>query len=132
MMILQTARMRLPTLQRAGFNTVARAFSTSSHRFAQFVVVARDYTDADAPSRRLSIRPVHLERAAKATADGKVITGGAILDSHDKNKMVGSVMIFEMDSVEEVERYMQEDPYVKNKVWASWEILSFRPAPLTK
>ncbi|MBX9699105.1 MAG: YciI family protein, partial [Acetobacteraceae bacterium] len=46
-----------------------------------FAILARDGTDADAPARRLAVRPRHFERLAGEVAAGRARLGGAILDA---------------------------------------------------
>lgn len=40
--------------------------------------------------------------------------------------MKGSMAIYSGESVEEIEKVIRNDPYVKNKVWESWEIYPFK------
>jgi uncharacterized protein YciI len=46
----------------------------------QWLIIARDGTDDDAPERRLAARPAHLQHAAKLQAAGHLIIGGALTD----------------------------------------------------
>ncbi|KAF9110400.1 hypothetical protein BGX27_006384 [Mortierella sp. AM989] len=83
----------------------ARAFSTSAASLTkkQFIVLARDYTDADALSRRLTVRPKHLVGANELKKSGTLELGGALLTDHSESgTMIGSVMIFNAESMEEV------------------------------
>ncbi|KAI8820651.1 protein yciI [Fimicolochytrium jonesii] len=95
-----------------------------------YVVVAHDATDSGALQRRLDVRPAHFEKVAAAKAEGKIVLGGAILDSPNEEKMVGSVLVVDMESKEAVEEFVRADVYVKNNVWKSWEIFPFKPAKL--
>ncbi|KAF0516430.1 putative YCII-related domain protein [Gigaspora margarita] len=99
-------------------------FSTKS------AVLASDHDDPDAGARRLSSRPEHVSRANKSRESGLIVTGGAILSDtkSEDATMIGSVMIMEADSEEEVRKYLNEDPYVTNKVWAGYEVLGFKMA----
>ena len=40
--------------------------------------------------------------------------------------MIGSCMIWEAESEEEVRQKLQNDPYVEGKVWEDWDILPFK------
>ncbi|KAF9434401.1 hypothetical protein BGZ76_008084 [Entomortierella beljakovae] len=107
----------------------ARAFSTTSLNRDQFIVIARDYTDPDALKRRLSVRPKHLEGANELKKSGKLHLGGALLSDHsDTGRMVGSVMIFNADSIQEVKEIVERDQYVTGKVWEHYDIIPFRQA----
>ncbi|KAI9014738.1 hypothetical protein BC832DRAFT_546274 [Gaertneriomyces semiglobifer] len=104
-----------------------KRFTSSAAGRGQYVIVAKDFEDADAPNRRQAIRPSHLQRASKDIAAGTILEGGAIMDDAG-SKMIGSVMIVKMDSKADVEKYIREDPYVVNRVWETWQVLPFRPA----
>lgn len=49
----------------------------------QFVVIARDFDDANALERRLAVREKHLNRIKPKVDEGRVLCGGGILDSHE-------------------------------------------------
>lgn len=49
----------------------------------QFLLIAHDFTDTEAFSRRLASRPTHVARAAQLGKEGSFITGGAILSETD-------------------------------------------------
>lgn len=94
----------------------------------QFLVIARDGTDADAMDRRLAARPAHIERARKEYANGTLLMGGAILDEHDQ--MIGSSLYVEIESREALEDWLAQDPYTKGKVWQDFEVHVMRIADL--
>ncbi|KAF8974825.1 hypothetical protein BGZ46_009701 [Entomortierella lignicola] len=90
----------------------ARAFSTSvasSSAKKQFVVIARDYTDPEASARRLEVRPRHLKGASELKKSGTLHFGGALLTDHSETgKMVGSIMIFNAESEQEVVQIIEK------------------------
>jgi uncharacterized protein YciI len=92
----------------------------------RYAVIARDGIDAGAKARRLAVRPAHLERVAPFVERGRVLIGGAILD--EAGDMVGSVLLTDFGSREEVEAWVAEDPYATGGVWKEIEVLDFRPA----
>ncbi|RUS22099.1 hypothetical protein BC937DRAFT_90430 [Endogone sp. FLAS-F59071] len=107
--------------------TAIRTFTASTMTSKQqFLLVAWDYTDADAPTRRMAVRPDHLAGAAADKKTGMIISGGAILDSHVNGKMIGSSMIFQGDSEQEIRDRIARDPYVTGKVWEKWELFPYR------
>ncbi|CAG8515616.1 14194_t:CDS:2, partial [Acaulospora colombiana] len=90
-------------------------------------IFATDRIDSEAPDRRLSVRPRHLDNAKKAKQSGFVLTGGAILSDHsNEGRMIGSVMVFEAESEEQVRKAVEQDPYVIENVWESYEIIPFK------
>jgi uncharacterized protein YciI len=70
--------------------------------------------------------PSALQMVAPFVERGRVLIGGAILD--EMGDMVGSVLLTDFASREEVEAWVAEDPYVTGGVWKEIEVLDFRPA----
>lgn len=92
----------------------------------QFLILANDHTDADALARRMTFREQHLNRVRSEKPKGNFIIGGAKLN--EAGQMVGSMMVVEFPDIEAVYRWLSEDTYVKDKVWESYEVISFRVA----
>ncbi len=92
----------------------------------QFLIIAKDGTDKEAPDRRMKVRKAHLEGVQKMRAQGEFIEGGAILD--DAGKMIGSCMIVEFYSRETMEAWLRNDPYVTAGVWREINIHPFKIA----
>jgi uncharacterized protein YciI len=91
-----------------------------------FLVIARDGTDAGALERRLAAREAHLAGARQMVADGKMPVGGAILD--DAGRMVGSMTVVSFPDRAALDAWLAEDPYVRQGVWQSIEVHPFRIA----
>jgi len=94
----------------------------------QFVVTAIDYTDEDALNRRMENREAHLDGARQLIAEGRFLSGGAILD--EQEKMIGSTLHLEFPDRESLEAHLQKDPYISGKVWETIEIREARLVPL--
>ena len=92
----------------------------------QFLVVARDGTDAGAPARRLAVREAHLEGVRGMSERGEMICGGALID--DAGAMTGSACIVEFASRAGLDAWLARDPYVTGDVWREIEVTSFRRA----
>lgn len=92
----------------------------------QFLILAEDYKDADALSRRLSVREEHLKRVRKEKAEGRFVIGGAKLN--EQNNMHGSMLVVQLENEDAVKQWVSEDPYVTGKVWEHIQILPFRVA----
>lgn len=86
----------------------------------QFIVIAFDGKDAGAPARRLAARPAHLKMVEEATARGEQILGVAILD--DDGKMIGSLMVMNFPSRAMLDAWLEQEPYVKGKVWEEIQV----------
>ena len=94
----------------------------------QFLILARDGTDAAAPLRRQQARAAHLAAVARLQHQGHFIIGGAILDA--AGAMIGSAVIFEFAGRAALDAYLQTDPYVTGQVWQQIEVQPFRVAQL--
>ena len=92
----------------------------------QYVITAHDYTDEGALQRRLDVRPSHLEGVKVLKANGNFIVGGAILNTEEQ--MIGSVMIVQFETDEQMESWKNNDPYVSGMVWDKIEVKPFRQA----
>lgn len=93
----------------------------------QWLVIARDGTDAEAPARRQRHRPAHLENAARLQAAGHLLMGGALLN--DAHEMIGSAAVAQFDSRAELDEWLRTDPYVTGGVWQHVEVTPYRVAP---
>lgn len=94
----------------------------------EFLVIAYDGSDAQAPARRQAVRDAHLENARRLAADGHIIEGGAILD--EDGTMIGSAVIVDFPSRTALDDWLKNDPYVTGDVWRTVEVRPFRRAPL--
>jgi uncharacterized protein len=93
----------------------------------QWLIIARDGRDEHASERRLAARPAHLENAAKLQAAGHLLVGGALVD--DGGRMIGSAAVAQFATRDELDRWLQTDPYVTGGVWRDIEVLPYRVAP---
>ena len=98
------------------------------HKLMQFLLTAFDGTDSGALERRMKSRPEHLEKTAVIKKTGQFICGGAILD--DDGKMIGSMILYEAQNREELDKILENEPYIHNKVWEKIEIRPFRMAKI--
>lgn len=93
----------------------------------QFVVIAHDHETEGTLERRTAVRPEHLARVDEATDDGTLVFAVALLD--DDERMIGSVMVVDLPSREDVERWLDEEPYKVHDVWATIQITRGRVGP---
>jgi uncharacterized protein len=94
----------------------------------QFLLVAYDATDEGAYERRMKCRPDHLEKIALVKKAGQFLCGGAILD--DAGKMIGSMILYDMEDRESLDRLLENEPYIYNHVWDKIDIRPFRMAKI--
>lgn len=94
----------------------------------QFAVTAMDFTDPGALERRMAYREAHLDGVRRLIAEGRFLSGGAILD--DDGKMIGSTLHLEFPDRESLERHLDGDPYVAGRVWEKIDIRPVKLVPL--
>jgi uncharacterized protein YciI len=94
----------------------------------QFLILARDGTDPEAPARRASVRPFHLEGAKKLKEQGHLVIGGARLDPG--GSMIGSMMVVDFPDRAALDAWLAIEPYATRGVWCQIEVQPFRVASL--
>lgn len=93
----------------------------------QFLIIGRDGNDEQALARRMAAREAHIALGDKMLAAGKMLYGVAILD--DDDKMVGSVLIYDVASREELDQCLKEEPYIIGDVWQQVDIQKCKVGP---
>lgn len=93
-----------------------------------YVIHAYDYTDNQAYERRLAVRHRHFDGARQLKADGHFVLGGALLDPDEK--MIGSMMLLDFDSEDQLNDWLQNEVYHTGKVWERIDIKPFRQADI--
>jgi uncharacterized protein YciI len=94
----------------------------------QFLVTAYDGKDGGALERRLAVREEHLKATAQMKAEGKTLFAGALLDENEK--MIGSALIVNFPSREELDKWLEVEPYMVNNVWKQLDIKPFKAASI--
>lgn len=78
----------------------------------QYLVIA--YDNDNALDRRLAVRDEHVAGVRKLMAEGKIINAGALIEDE---KMVGSTLYIDFESDDDLDEWLENEPYVKNNVW---------------
>jgi len=81
----------------------------------QFVIIGLDGTDSEAPARRQAVRQDHIAMGDKLLASGNLWYGAALL--HDDGSMKGSMYVMSFPSEQELQEYLDKEPYIVGKVW---------------
>ena len=92
----------------------------------QYVIHAYDHTDADALDRRMAVRPAHFDYVRQLKADGQFVLGGALLNPD--GQMIGSMLILDLETDEQLTDYLNTDPYIVQGVWDKIDVKPFRQA----
>lgn len=92
----------------------------------QYLITAFDFTDEKALERRLAVRDKHLAGARKMRANNNLVIAGAMLNK--EGKMIGSSMIVQFGSRQEVDVWLDNEPYILEKVWEKVDVKPFKVA----
>ena len=83
----------------------------------------------DSLPARLAARPAHVERLQALKAEGRLLVAGPnpAIDSEDPGDagFTGSIIIAEFESLRAAQAWADEDPYVKQGVYASVTVKPF-------
>lgn len=93
-----------------------------------FFVIAKDGTDPEAAGRRQRVREQHLADIRPRLESGQVVLGGALLN--DAGEMIGSGLVAEFGSREDLDAFLQGDIYTREGVWRSFEVYAFKRTTL--
>jgi len=80
--------------------------------FALIYELVDDYIE-----RRAPLRQEHLKLASEAHARGEIVLGGAFANPLDR-----ALIVFRGEDASAAERFVQQDPYVKNGLVKKWEV----------
>ncbi len=94
----------------------------------QFILTGYDAKDNTAIDRRMAVRGDHLENVKNLKKSGNFIWGGAILN--EGGTMIGSVIIYEYSTREELDTMLEREPYITGKVWEKVKIENFKLAQI--
>jgi uncharacterized protein YciI len=94
----------------------------------QFIVIAYDGIDAEAPHRRAAVREDHLNLAQHMQAAGHWLYAAAILN--DDGQMIGSMIVCDFPSLQDLEnQWLKREPYIQGDVWREIEVNRAQVAP---
>lgn len=94
-----------------------------------FLVRGHDGTDPDAPARRQAARADHLAFLDTGKETGHLLFAVA---TRDGDRVTGSTVIYDVESREELDLLLAQEPYVKAGVWVSVDIEACGVAPQFK
>ncbi|KAK9765911.1 hypothetical protein K7432_005379 [Basidiobolus ranarum] len=114
-------------------SSTTKSFSSLNIAHKQYLVIAKDFIDAEAISRRLATRETHLDRCRDLHKQNKILVVGALRsDDSDYGKMLGSCHIYEAKNVEEVKKIISQDPYIDARVWEDVKIIPLKLVSLSE
>ncbi|KAF8893939.1 hypothetical protein BD779DRAFT_1669454 [Infundibulicybe gibba] len=83
----------------------------------RFIVYAPDKTEEGTFQHRLSVRPDHVKTFKQHVENGVIRVGGILLSPDAEKKMIGSMLIVEAESIDEVRKIVEADIYYTAGVW---------------
>lgn len=92
----------------------------------QFLVSAYDGTDNEAIARRLKVRAEHIALGDKLVSSGNMLFGVAILDG---DTMIGSTFVVDFPTRDDLDKWLEIEPYVVGDVWRRVEVTPCRVGP---
>jgi uncharacterized protein len=92
----------------------------------QFMVLGYDGTDSKAIDRRLKVRADHIALGNKLVESGNMVVGVALLEN---NQMIGSMLIVDFPTREDVDKWLSIEPYVTGDVWQKIEVTPCQIGP---
>ena len=93
----------------------------------QFLILGYDGKDAEALNRRMAVREEHIALAEQNQDHGNLLFAAAMLD--DEGKMAGSMLVTDFESREELDKYLEIEPYVTGIVWQKIEVIPCAVGP---
>lgn len=90
-----------------------------------FIVTGTDFPNS--LDKRMATRDAHIAHIESMKAAGKIAFGAARLN--DAGQMKGSVLVCVCDSRQELDEWLDKEPYIKNGVWESVSIEECKLAP---
>jgi len=93
----------------------------------QFIIIAQDGNDDQAMNRRDAARDSHIAYSDMAVKTGEQIMAAAMLNQDEK--MIGSVMIVEFESIEKVNEWLDTEAYITGDVWQNVQIIPCKVGP---
>lgn len=93
----------------------------------QFLVLGYDGTDEEALARRMAVREAHIALGDKMRDEGKWLYAAAILDDNDK--MIGSAIVCDFESRENLDAWLKEEPYMTGNVWQTVKVQKCKVGP---
>lgn len=93
----------------------------------QFLILGYDGKDEEAINRRMAVREAHITLAHDNQNQGKLLFAVAMLD--DDGKMAGSMLVTDFESREELDKYLEIEPYVTGKVWEKIKVIPCAVGP---
>lgn len=80
--------------------------------------------------KRLAVRPQHLARLEQLDAEGRLIVAGAMPKDRENPQagFYGSTLILDFDCREDLDTWLEDEPFIKEGIYAHVDIKAFNKA----
>ena len=86
----------------------------------QYLIIGLDGKDKNAKKRRMAVRKDHIKLGDELLKSGNMWYGAAI--KNDEDEMIGSALFMDFDTEDELQSWLDKEPYVVGNVWESYEV----------
>lgn len=93
-----------------------------------FIINGYDYTDEKALERRMTAREEHMKGVEAMQKSGNYLMAGAMLNT--EGNMCGSTIFADFETRQELDTWLEKEPYVLQKVWERVEIIECKIPPV--
>jgi len=93
-----------------------------------FIITGRDGRDPGALERRMKAREEHMRGVDELVRKKHLLYAAAMLD--EAGAMIGSTMIVDFASRDELDRYLAAEPYVTGNVWQTIDVTPCKIPPV--
>lgn len=93
----------------------------------QFMVVAYDGNDEEAPARREAAKKEHVALGHAMIRSRNILFSTGILD--DEGRTIGSMRVMQFEDRDQLDRWLADEPYVTQKVWQNIDVKRCRMGP---
>lgn len=94
----------------------------------KFIVNGYDYKDEGALARRMDAREDHMAGIKKMVEYKEVLYAAAMLN--DNEDMCGSILIVDFENRTELDKWLDVESYIVNKVWEKVEVIPCKIPPM--
>ncbi len=93
----------------------------------QFILIGYDGKDDKALERRMAARTDHLTLGDQMIERGELVMATVLLNEDDQ--MMGSVMLVNFPSREDLDKWLETEPYITGDVWQKTKIFPAKLGP---
>lgn len=87
-------------------------YTLEKRKIMQYLIIA--YDNENVLEKRLEVRDAHIAGAKELMAQGKIINAGALIE---EDQMVGSTLYVDFENDDEMNAWLETEPYVTHGVW---------------